>query len=974
MPALLSVLSYYSLMTGVLSPRAICSKAKELGYDAVAITDTDNLYALPAFIDSCKEQGMRAIIAAKITADQGSLLLYADGEKGYQNLCRVISEIHCSKTFNLVTSMKADPSGLYAVSQNQRVLMSLRTILPVYYHMVKPRIVPSWVKKSGIEALVIPQTIFTSSDQYQVHRMLNAIRNNTTLSRVNEKELYSADALIKPWDEIKDRFEVFEKELALTEDFAEKIISRKEFGHCIMPEFKSGSSASQLLRSKAFEGAKRRYGEISEKVEKRLLYELSLIESKNFCGYFLIVDDIVKQSPRTCGRGSGAASIVAYCLGITNVDPIRYNLMFERFLNPGRTDPPDIDIDFAWDERDAVIQYVFDKYGTEHTAMVATHQTCGMRMAIREVARVFGCTEQEISEVTKKIPWFTEIPEGDGGLETALQLWPETSDVRLDSPWPEILCEAQKIVGMPRGIGTHCGGVVITPGPVNRHAPVQYSASGVPIIQWEKDGAEAMGLVKIDLLGNRSLAVIRDAIINVKKENREFDESRWDPQSDPATIALFARGESIGVFYVESPAMRLLQKKSAKGDFEYLVIHSSIIRPAANSYIQQYLKRLHGAPYKMLHPLLNGVLDETFGIMVYQEDVARVAMALAGFDSQDADTLRKIMSKKIHNKRFEDYRVKFFSGAEAKGVNVSVINAVWNMMLSFCGYSFCKPHSASYVQVSFQSAYLKAHFPAAFMAAVLSNYGGYYSTQAYISEAMRLGVKIIPPDINLSSVNFQSRNNSIIVGFCQIKSLTFAAQRTIVQERNAGGNYHSFEDFYRRTKLDESDMERLTLAGAFDTICKPMNRAQQFWLMRTCYKGAKARTTAPRLKPLSHRQFLAYQYKVLGFLTPDHPVSYVKTSGREKFIKIRQIERLRGTRVRFLGWCITSKTVSTKVGDSMVFVSFEDETGICESVLFPQVYKRCAYLLSFQTALVVSGKVTEEFGVKVVDVERIERP
>ena len=245
-------------------------------------------------------------------------------------------------------------------------------------------------------------------------------------------------------------------------------------------------------------------------------------------------------------------------------------------------------------------------------------------------------------------------------------------------------------------------------------------------MQWEKDGAEEMGLVKIDLLGNRSLAVIRDTLENIKREGIIFDQNRWDPQSDKKTVDLFASGDTMGVFYTESPAMRLLQRKTRTGDFDHLVIHSSIIRPAANKYIREYIKRLHGAQYKVPHPVLQETLSETFGIMVYQEDVSRVAMSLAGFSAEDADALRKIMSKKAKGKRFEDFRIKFFQGARKNGVSRDATEEIWKMMLSFCGYSFCKPHSASYVQVSFQSAYLKAHFPAAFMAAVLSNYGGYY--------------------------------------------------------------------------------------------------------------------------------------------------------------------------------------------------------------------------------------------------------
>ncbi len=973
MSVLLSAVTHFSILRGVLSPADASRHARELGYSAIALTDSENLYGLPAFLEACRENELRPIIASQFLNPQGTILLYSQGDRGYANLCRIISERHCKADFSLVESIRTDPAGLHAVSDSFPLLTALQDLLPVYFRMQRPKIPPLWVKQRGIKSLIIPPAVFADDAQFEIHRLLRAIDLNTTLSKLDQEQLFPSDALFRSAEQIRDRFEVFEQALFDTEQFGEMLQSKNDFGKVIMPHFPCEQGARELLRSKAYDGARKRYGkDLSEAVVKRLEYELDLIERKNFSDYFLVVDDIVKQSPRTCGRGSGAASIVAYSLGITNVDPIRYNLMFERFLNPGRIDPPDIDVDFAWDERDKVLQYVFDTYGTAHTAMVATHQTCGVRMAVREIARVYGCTEREISDITKKIPWFAEIPEEEGLLEEALKMWPSTRHLKLDPPWPQILHTAQKIIGMPRGIGTHCGGVVITPGPINNFVPIQYSAKGFPIIQWEKDGTEAMGLVKIDLLGNRSLAVIRDAITSLRDESVPFDEQHWDPQSDAATINLLARGESMGVFYVESPAMRLLQKKSGKGDFDHLVIHSSIIRPAANSYIQAYLRRLHGEPYEVLHPALNEVLSETFGIMVYQEDVSKVAMAMAGFSFEDADVLRKIMSKKVRNKRFDDYKTRFYDGCHANGIGREVVDQVWNMMLSFCGYSFCKPHSASYVQVSFQSAYLKAHHPAAFLAAVLSNYGGYYSTQAYISEAMRLGLKVHPPDVNISDIKYRSSGNLIIVGLCQVKGLATSAQNGIVMQRRQEGPFRSMHDFLNRTRIDESDTEKLILAGAFDNVCRDLNRPQQFWQMRTYYRqGGRSDSGTPGLRQLSPVQYLSYQYSTIGFLTPQHPITFIRCSARDSLIKIKDVETQLGKRVTFLGWCITYKTVSTKKGDSMVFVTFEDETGICETVFFPDVYQKHAWLLGHQTALIVGGKVTEEFGVRTVEVGEV---
>ncbi|MCG8376722.1 MAG: hypothetical protein MI702_09605, partial [Chlorobiales bacterium] len=502
------------------------------------------------------------------------------------------------------------------------------------------------------------------------------------------------------------RFAAIPQAIENTREIAQTItFTGPRFG-LVMPPWKSDRdlSAADALRRASYAGAEKRYGrELPEPVVDRLEHELRIIDRMDYSTYFLLVRKIVQRSPRTCGRGSGAASLVAYCLGITNVCPVKHNLYFGRFLNPGRQDPPDIDVDFAWDERDGVIESVLDQFG-DRVAMVSSHILFQPRMAVRETAKVFGLTPAEIGRVTKRLPWFWRVSSSKSDLMADLKNRPEAKALEFIHPWPEILSLAQQLIGIPRYLSVHPGGVVITPDPIRHYVPVQRAAKGVPIIQWEKDATEDAGLVKIDLLGNRSLGVIRDAIHNVKDNGVEFDESRWEPEDDPDTQSLLAQGHSMGCFYIESPAMRLLQQKAAMGDFEHLVIHSSIIRPAANECIQEYLRRLHGGDWKPIHPLLTDVLEETFGIMVYQEDVSRAAMALAGFSDAEADGLRKVMSKKDRARKLQDYYERFADGARIRRVTPKQIEALWQMMMSFSGYSFCKPHSASYARVSFQAA------------------------------------------------------------------------------------------------------------------------------------------------------------------------------------------------------------------------------------------------------------------------------
>ena len=744
-----------------------------------------------------------------------------------------------------------------------------------------------------------------------------------------------------------------------------------------------GESAGEHLRDTAYRGARHRYGnDLPETVVDRLEHELAVIERMGFSSYFLVVRDIVTQSPRICGRGSGAASLVAYCLGITNVCPVKHNLYFERFLNPGRKDPPDIDVDFAWDERDDVIRAALAQYGG-HAAMVCNHVTFKPRMAIRETAKVYGLTDAEINRVCKRLPWFWQTDDETDDLLAHIRNLPELAGTDFPPPWPEIMDMARRIIGIPRYMSVHPGGIIITDSPVSDYVPVEKAPKGFPIIQWEKDGAEESGLVKIDLLGNRSLGVIRDAVHNIKENGLCFDETRWDPENDPATQNTVAKGRTMGCFYIESPAMRLLQQKTNKGDFEHLVIHSSIIRPAANNFIREYIRRLHGGPWEPIHPLLSDVLDETYGIMTYQEDVSKAAVALAGFSHADADGLRKIMSKKDRRRQLADYRDRFVSGALENGLSASQIAAVWDMMMSFSGYSFCKPHSASYARVSFQAAYLKTHFPAEFMAAVISNQGGFYSTFAYVSEAKRLGVKILPPDVNHSEIRWKGRQMAMRAGLLSVRRLSADTQARIVKERKHA-RFQNTEHFFNRVRPDEAEAGSLIRAGAFDKLCPESSRAELFWEFALFRKrrGGRSRQQSlfastpdipkPVFPPEDPVQRLRNEFSALGFLCTRHPMElYANQLRGRPMVKAADMHRFKGKYVQFAGLLITGKVVHTQHGDPMEFLTFEDDTGLVEAVFFPETYRRFCAIVDKTHPLILSGKVEEDFGALTLTVAQV---
>ena len=988
----LTIHSHFSLMQSTISCSALCSRAQQLGYSAIGLTDINNLYGLWSFLAACRKHGLRPIVGAELrTAEQRVFCLVKNGS-GYRNLCRLLTDRHCSPDFSPATVPADRLQGLVLLTTDVGLLTTWREQeLDVAAAIAdRPTQANSFLRRTAacldIPAAAVSDVFFLQKGQQQTRNLLRAIAHNSAISRLPAAEIVSPQAYLAPAAEYEHRFQVWPEVLKNSHALAERCTFRgPQFG-LVLPPFnkKTPAEADMLLRQAALRGAQKRYGNpLPAAVTTRLEHELQIISDMGFSSYFLVVHDIVRPVARTCGRGSGAASLVAYCLRITNVCPIKYNLYFERFLNPGRRDAPDIDIDFAWDERDLVLQSLFKRFGCR-AAMVCNHVTLQARMAVRETAKVFGLPACEINRVTKQISGL-QHGRKDGNLLSRLRAMPRLRGFSFEKPWPDILQQAERIIGVPANLSVHPGGVIITPDPVRDYVPVQYAAKGLPIIQWEKDGAEQAGLVKIDLLGNRSLGVVRDAVAGVIENTIQFDEDQWQPEDDAKTKTLIRTGRTMGCFYIESPAMRLLQKKAGRGDFESLVLHSSIIRPAANECIREYLRRLHGGGWQPLHPLIADTLNETFGIMVYQEDVSRVAVQL-GFSPAEADRLRKIMSKKDREMQLTDYRDRFFTAATDRDMAPQTAEEIWRMMMSFEGYSFCKPHSASYARVSFQAAYLKAHFPAEFMAAVLSNQGGYYSTFAYISEARRLGLRILPPDVNSSDRLWRGGKQRLRVGLMAVRNLSVDTCNRIVCRRKRK-KYSSVLDFFQRIRPADDEARALIHAGALDSLARGTNiktsRPALLYLLahwRQTRPSVAARLfiprpVVPRLPPEDPRQRLRNEYRALGFLCHMHPIRLFEGYRKQRqTIPARELPTFAGKQqqVRFLGWPIAGKIVGTKSGRPMEFLTFEDETDQVECTLFPQTYHRCCHLLHADGPLLLEGKVEQDFGAATLTVAHVE--
>jgi error-prone DNA polymerase len=985
----LHVHSNYSFCRGASRIEALADAALARGMKAMALTDTNGLYGVVWFLQHAAEHGLKPIVGAELRTAAERAVVLTRNREGYATLCRLISQRHLDSGFELRQALLADREHLFVLSDQLSLLEALARDNGregLYVELNDPASEPAllrFARAHGLPIVATNDVHFVDASDFALHRLLRAIDLNTSLSRIPKEELASDDRWLKPPDVMARRYPHLPEALENTLRIADGCSSDFDIGKPVFPDFAApaGADTFEYLRDECYRGAEARYGELSESVLKRLERELAIIRDKGFAPYFLVVRDIVQQSARTCGRGSAAASLVSYCLGITHVEPIAHNLFFERFLNEGRSDPPDIDVDFPWDERDSVLDYVFRKYGLERTAMIANHVGFRSRAAVREIAKVYGLPDAEIKQVTERMGYYWSIRH----LPEYVQTHPVYKDMEWKPPWPEILDLAVKLDGYPRNLSVHCGGVAIVPDRMDRYVPVERAPKGVQIVQWEKDQAEDAGLVKIDLLGNRSLAVIRDALAAIEENcGLKVDYATWDPTTDEATQRLMARGDTVGVFYVESPSMRQLQKKGRVGDFDHLVIHSSIIRPAANKYIREYVRRLRGGTWTPLHPIMDEVLAETYGIMVYQEDVSRIAMAMAGFDASDADLLRKILSKKRVGKKLEDYRERFYRGAEARGVARQAVDEIWEMILSFSGYSFCKPHSASFALVSYKSAWLRAHYPAEFIAAVLTNQGGYYSAFAYISEARRMGLKVLLPDVNESRREYWGKGKELRVGLMQVKGLKESSPEAILAARSRR-KFESLDDFLARVDIDPADVKILIKAGAMDALACGATRPEMIWKTLAWHERRSARggvalslfrdmdaVKPPAVPQYSARTILEHELETLDFLISRHPLElYREPLAKLKHVRGADLGRYVGRRVTTVGWWVTGKVITSKDDEPMEFISFEDTSALYETTFFPQTYARFCHMLNRSRPYVLSGTVEEDFGAITLTVDSI---
>jgi len=964
-------------MRGTIPLMKLITRTKRLHMSHIALTEVNGLWGFIRFVQLAKEQGIKAIAGTNLITEMDNVILLAENQTGYENMCRIISSIHDDPDASIPNLLVLFHSGLFILAHQDSVLVSLATFIPNSHLFVELRPSISEAKAQALantyqlEIITTGDVYFLSKEDYHTHRILRAIDLNTTLSQLPPNETKDQRHFFRSEKEMIDLFPSSMAAINNSQYLAERCKTDWTYTNTIFPDLslKNTHRANKALRSLVTTGAQERYGKINGLLKKRINYELSLITQKGFAPYFLIVRDIVRQTESTIGRGSGAASVVSYCLYITQVDPLRYNLQFERFIHPERMNMPDIDIDFPWDERDKILDYIFNKYSTERSAMVSSQVFLQPRSSIREVSKVYGLAEEEIKAITKRIGYYSRRAE--------LVKWVRNDrrfkNLDLDDTLMEILKYSEKVMGAFRVSSVHPGGVIIVPDEIRKYVPVLTAPKGVQIVEWEKDQVEDSGLLKIDILGNRSLAVVRDTLKQVGLYRNEYmDYHKIQPVGDLRTKDLMKTGRTMGVFYIESPATRQLLAKAGKVDFEHVVIYSSIIRPAANRYTNLMLDRIHGQSWKLLHQDLE-CLAESYGIMVYEEQVSMVARKIAGFSYAESDYLRKVISKPALEHAIPRWKRKFISGAVNRGYTAKLAQTLWQMIQSFSGYSFCKPHSASYAMLSFTCAYLKAYFPAEFLAAVIANQGGFYSPYAYLSEARRFGIRIMPPHINRSFREYRGRKDRIRMGFMAIRNLQAKAIDAILNERKSG-DFASLADFLARVDIDLSDAMVLTNAGCFVELEPEIThkdiafRTAHFYLQN---ENREPLTVPTLTGNLSRQEKRKLEIDTFGFPISEHPLlNYLPYLGK-RIKKAKDIHLYIGKTIALAGIAITRKITATRNRQPMEFVTFEDETDLYECVMFPEAYETFGDLLNWETLFLIQGKVEKAYSVYTVTIEKL---
>jgi len=1004
----------FSLLDGASHPEDMVVRAKELGMPALAITDHDGLYGAVPFYKKAKELKIKPIIGAEITMEGGHhLTLLAKDNAGYSNLCLLISHAHLSHSkgkasldfdtlarhskglFCLSGCKKGEVPRLILADKRYEAIACARRYLEIFGRenfwielqnnlcLEDRRLCRQLVelaKTMGLEYVVTNNVHYARREGHRLQDILVCIKNRSTLDESHHLRRPNSEFYLKSGAEMARLFAEYPEALSNTLYIAERCNVDLDFSSYRFPEFPlpEGGSTESYLETLCWEKARERYGDLSAEVESRLRYELELIRRLGLSGYFLIVWDIMEYAWRNRipaqGRGSAANSIVAYILGITKVDPIRHRLFVGRFINEEMSSLPDIDIDVSTNHRERLIQYVYEKYGEDHTAMVCTYVTFQARNAIREVGKAMGPPQDILDDMAKSVGAYGagEIEEDLGQLE---QFRPYLKSV----PWQQFTSLCREIADFPRHLSIHVGGMLISSRPLTEIVPLERATMpGRVVCQWDKDAVAEAGLIKIDLLGLRMLSLIQEAVELVEEgKDIRLDLDRI-PQDDPAVYDMICEADTIGVFQVESRAQMQTLPKTRPRSIEDLTIEVAIIRPGPlqGNMVQPYIRRRKGLKrVTYLHPGLKPILEETLGVILFQEQVIQVAIAIARFTPGEADSLRRAMSRKRSRQAMMELRQRFMEGAKKNGVGEKAAAHIFHDLQGFAEYGFCKSHAAGFALLCYQSAWLKRYYAPEFYAALLNNQPmGFYIPEVIVNDARRHGVAVLPVDINRSRGRCTVEEGGVRLGFRYVKGVGEKAWQRIEEEREKGP-FESLKDFYRRTRLEREAIENFILVGAMD--CFGIPKRQLLWQLGLILKEGSDRlpldfadqvVELPQMTPMEE---VAIDYRVQGLSCRYHPMQLLRESiSRDGVLKSSEIACLfDNTRVKIAGCVVSRQAPSTAKGH--VFLTLEDEEGLVNIVLKPRVYEKYRYISRREPLIVVEGTLQKKDGIINIVAERL---
>ena len=1040
----LHVHTEFSLLDGASRIKNLVTAVKELGMDSVAITDHGVMYGTIDFYKECLKQGVKPIIGCEVYLAPGSrkerqeingvkyyhLILLAENQTGYRNLVQLVSLANIEGMYYkprvdkellkkyhegiiclsacvageipraLIQGNKAKAESL--VQEYLNIFGKDNFFLEIQNHgLAEERIsnagLVELAQKYNIGLVATNDCHYVSRADSEFHDILLCIQMGKTIADPARMRFNSDDYYVKSPAEMAELFKDYPEAIANTEKIAARCQVDFEFGHIQLPYYPIPSQYADdeaYLRALCEQALPDRYPKSSEAVIKRLDYELSIIHRMGYDSYFLIVWDFINYSRQHGigvgpGRGSAAGSIVAYLLGITNLDPLKYELLFERFLNPDRVTMPDIDIDFDYIQRSKVIDYVKERYGYDHVAQIVTFGTMAAKGAVRDVGRVLNMPYSQVADIAKLIPNELKIT-----LDKALK---ESADFRKlydsDADVKKLIDLARKIEGLPRHSSTHAAGVVIARNPLTDYLPVAVS-EGTLVTEFDKDHVEELGLLKMDFLGLRTLTVINDTIANIKKNRQEVIDINAIPLADELTADMLCAGKTGAVFQMESSGMTNLVKDLAPRNFADLIPTVALYRPGplGSGMVEDFIGGRHGTKeVTYMHPLLEPILKETFGVVLYQEQVMQIVQVLAGFSLGQADLLRRAMGKKKHEILLAQ-KENFLKGCAQNQIDANLATTIFDLLTHFADYGFNKSHSAAYALVAWQTAYLKAHYPAEFMAAMLTSIMDTQKVPRYIELARRMELEILPPDINASMANFSVDHEAIRFGLAAVRNVGDAAIASIVEARQADGRFKSLLDFCKRidtSTINKRMLESLIKCGAFDSL--GAKRSQLLAIMDAAMSEAQrekrdamngqlglfgediGETYAlklPDIPEASMPERLNWEKENTGFYITGHPLDEFRASLKNlPTIEFIQHGGVKDKQVVRIGGMVTeAKRITTRKGDTMCFLTIEDYTERLEVTVFPRVFYVNTAVLVPDMPLIIQGRVDvdDDAGVKLL--------